>query len=255
MAKKKKAASPSPTAKVTTTTKKKRALRSNTVIPTVVASPPTKRKQTIKPRYLCDTCGAVKTGRSFPDYNPSAECEHLIHTCRVCLRRWIDVCISNHNYRIVDNEAGASTFAIRCPERFQGEPCPAMMRPVNVKAATTKASYEKFARLARRHIEENIPGWRWCLAPACDGGQVHTKDNADVQPLVESPKEKDEDEDEEKRKKKRKKRAGGKRGKKVAAASTDAAVPTEKGRTHHTAVRYAHTRQLCGSTQLLRSSC
>jgi len=27
--------------------------------------------------------------------------------------------------------------------------------------------------MERKHIAENIPGWRWCLAPGCRAGQVH----------------------------------------------------------------------------------
>lgn len=82
---------------------------------------------------------------------------------------------------------GNSTFAIRCPDIFDDEPCPALMRPVNVEAAATKASYATFARLAKRHIAESTAGWRWCLAPACDNGQVHTKEAPEAQLAVDSP--------------------------------------------------------------------
>lgn len=171
----------------------KRSLRSNTTIDTLVVpvpSPPSKKRQTTQQKFLCGTCGDEKIGRSFPDYTPSADCEHLINTCKVCLRTWIDICVGSSEFiRAVDGN-GNSTFAIRCPDLFNDKPCPAMMRPVNVEAAATEASYATFVRLARRYIEESTPGWRWCMASDCDNGQVHTKAAPEPQSPVDSPKKK-----------------------------------------------------------------
>ena len=125
----------------------------------------------------------------------------------MCLKDWINACVGGGDFTRVTDEEGNSTFALRCPDLFEGKPCPAMMRPVNVEAAATKASYATFARLARRHIAENTPGWRWCLAPNCDNGQVHKKEDSEAQLPSSSPE----------------KKVSRKRGKKKA-ASTDAAL-------------------------------
>ncbi|TKA24319.1 hypothetical protein B0A50_06789, partial [Salinomyces thailandicus] len=39
-----------------------------------------------------------------------------------------------------------------------------------------------FEDLERKHIAENTPGWRWCLAPGCKAGQVH--DSRDVVTII-----------------------------------------------------------------------
>ena len=106
------------------------------------------------------------------------------------MRNWIDVCVGTSDFTRVTDEEGNSTFALRCPDLYQGAPCPAMMRPVNVEIAATKASYATFARLARRHIAESTPGWRWCLAPNCDNGQVHKKEDTETELPSSSPEKK-----------------------------------------------------------------
>ncbi|KAF2215527.1 hypothetical protein CERZMDRAFT_94928 [Cercospora zeae-maydis SCOH1-5] len=160
----------------------KRVLRSDTaaekaaanttksIEPTPEDHAPKKQKSTT-PKFTCTCCGDEKTARSFPNYTPTPECEHLINTCRTCLRQWIEVQVDSAKFFSVSGDQGA-TFGIKCVE------CKEMMRPVNVELAASKAVYERFDRLAKRKVAERIPNWRWCLAPLCDNGQEHVKAKA-----------------------------------------------------------------------------
>ncbi|KAI5357042.1 putative IBR domain, E3 ubiquitin ligase RBR family, TRIAD supradomain-containing protein [Septoria linicola] len=143
---------------------------------TILADPEpvTKRAKAGQPKFLCTCCDTERPGRFFPKFNPSSECEHLINTCKACLKQWIAVQVESSNFIRIDEEGGASTFGIKCVE------CKETMRPVNVEAAATKTVYEKFDRLARRHLAESIPNWRWCLAIGCEHGQEHVKEGAPV---------------------------------------------------------------------------
>ncbi|KXT04200.1 hypothetical protein AC578_109 [Pseudocercospora eumusae] len=125
-----------------------------------------KKAKIASARYLCTTCDTEKTARLFPDYNPSADCHHLINTCKSCLKEWLRVCIESAEF--VKGPDGDS-FGVKCPE------CPATMRPVNVQAAVAKTVFAKFDEAHRHFIGEATPGWRWCLAPGCNAGQVHEK--------------------------------------------------------------------------------
>lgn len=41
--------------------------------------------------------------------------------------------------------------------------------------------------LERRHIADNTPGWRWCLAPGCRAGQLHeVKAPTNIKPVKKS---------------------------------------------------------------------
>ena len=61
------------------------------------------------------------------------------------------------------------------------------MRNVNVEEAATKKVYLLFNELERKHIGNTTPGWRWCLAPGCEAGQVH---ETKIEATTEEPKAK-----------------------------------------------------------------
>ncbi|PPJ50272.1 hypothetical protein CBER1_04912 [Cercospora berteroae] len=130
---------------------------------------PAKRQKSIATKYMCTCCGDEKTSRSFPNYTPTPHCEHLINTCRVCLKQWVEVQVDSANFLRVSGDNETSTVGIKCVE------CKEVMRPVNVEIAASQQVYEKFDRIAKRKLTEDIPGWRWCLAPLCDNGQKHVK--------------------------------------------------------------------------------
>ncbi|EME44851.1 hypothetical protein DOTSEDRAFT_169860 [Dothistroma septosporum NZE10] len=149
----------------------KRKLRSDTALEGVVAEPIAiediivkKAKKNVV-RYLCSSCDVERTAGAFPDYNPSSECEHLINTCKDCLKAWVNVQIETAQFA-TGGENG-KRFGVKCPE------CPAVMKNVNIQIATTKKMYASFEKAERKHIVDGTPGWRWCLAPNCDAGQLH----------------------------------------------------------------------------------
>jgi hypothetical protein len=67
-----------------------------------------------------------------------------------------------------------ATFGIRCPQ------CPAIMRNINVKAATSKAVHEVFEQQEQKYLRSKDPDWRWCLVVGCDIGQLHGADSGNV---------------------------------------------------------------------------
>lgn len=154
-----------------------RKLRSDTAAERAAAAPskstvgeqPAKKQKSAAPKYICTCCGDEKTSRSFPNYTPTPDCDHLINTCRTCLKQWVEVQVDSANFLRVSGDNETSTFGIKCVE------CKEVMRPVNVEIAASKAVYEKFDKVAKRKLAEDIPGWRWCLAPLCDNGQKHVK--------------------------------------------------------------------------------
>ena len=127
-------------------------------------------------KYPCFSCATDRVSRLFPDYNPSPDCEHLINTCKTCLRRWVDTNIENATFT-TDGEDG-KVFGIKCPH----PECEGIMRNVNVEMTVTKKTYQRFVELERKHIGDTTPGWRWCLAPGCKEGQVHESPIVPEQP-------------------------------------------------------------------------
>jgi hypothetical protein len=51
---------------------------------------PKKKKPVPVIRYDCLVCSEIKHEKYFPDYNPSEDCEHLIHTCSANLQKYVD---------------------------------------------------------------------------------------------------------------------------------------------------------------------
>ncbi|EMC94020.1 hypothetical protein BAUCODRAFT_36491 [Baudoinia panamericana UAMH 10762] len=61
--------------------------------------PASKRRKTgPQPKYLCFACDVERVGSQFPDVNPSGECEHLINTCKKCLRQWVQVAVEGGGF-------------------------------------------------------------------------------------------------------------------------------------------------------------
>jgi hypothetical protein len=146
-----------------------------TELPTTMA-PAAKRRKVAAPRFECHTCLETLTTGKFPDYNPTETCDHLINTCTKCLKEWIQSQI----------ETAVFTPHIPCPQ------CNEKMNNRDVDMAVPKSIFSRYVvarltpidrsilmmccryvELERNYIAENTPGWRWCLAPGCQSGQVH----------------------------------------------------------------------------------
>ncbi len=145
-------------------TELRRSARLQTTKPEVQIATTRVTKSKAKPqpvRYECVTCTRTLAASSFPKYLSTDKCQHLINTCKACLKAWIT------------SQMGSTTYdKIACPE------CPQIMQNSDMLIHATKADYARFEELERKAIAERIPGWRWCLNPKCKAGQVH-------QPLVE----------------------------------------------------------------------
>lgn len=122
------------------------SLRSNTKAADdlTTMAPSKKRKAAEIERYTCFTCAEDKPSRSFPDLNPSPDCEHLINTCKSCLKKWVEASIDDANFKTGSvteegGEAGAQkeVWGVGCPQ------CEAVMRAVNVQHAVTKKVYQR----------------------------------------------------------------------------------------------------------------
>ena len=86
-----------------------------------------KRRKTEIERFECFSCAVERTTTQFPDYNPTETCDHLINTCKQCLRAWIDV----------QMESTVVKGGIKCPQ------CDEVMKGKDVKMATTKKVFER----------------------------------------------------------------------------------------------------------------
>jgi hypothetical protein len=125
---------------------------------------PNKRQKAAGPTYLCTSCDEHKTSRQFPDNCPATKCEHLINTCKACLKEWVNVQIeSSHTTPTGDD---GMLLGIACPE------CPELMLESDIQGATTKTTLERFQALEYRHTGNNTPGWIWCPDPDCGAGHV-----------------------------------------------------------------------------------
>lgn len=101
-------------------------------------APSAKRRKTNQPqRFLCFSCDVERTSSQFPDYNPSPECEHLINTCKACLKGWVEAQVESGNFTAGGEDGQA--FGVKCPH----PDCKGVMKNVNVGVAATKKVYER----------------------------------------------------------------------------------------------------------------
>ncbi len=152
-----------------------RQLRSSTVAERSNMAPAVKRRKTEVPKFLCYSCQTERVSSQFPDYNPGAECDHLIHTCKACLKQWVEVQVESGNFvKRTDVESGGNEenaraekrvddlqdgvqkveqkakegdeelskgllFGIKCPH----PDCDGVMRNVNVQMAAARKVYQR----------------------------------------------------------------------------------------------------------------
>lgn len=122
----------------------KRARESVAAEAAAAAPPPAKKKKNAPRRYYCSSCDADKTDKSFPDYNPSPDCDHLINTCKNCLKQWVNVQVEG-GLHVTGGEGdadGEKVFGIKCVE------CPGIMR-----AVSRVVSFAFYRRLTLRALK------------------------------------------------------------------------------------------------------
>lgn len=90
-------------------------------------------------RYPCFSCATDRSANLFPDYNPTPDCEHLINTCKTCLKKWTECCVDDATFATATvDENGIEFIGIKCPQ------CDGVMRNVNVMIAATKKVYQRY---------------------------------------------------------------------------------------------------------------
>jgi hypothetical protein len=65
-------------------------------------------------KFLCFRCEQRRTAKQFPNYNPSSQCDHLVNTCKDCLKQWVNAQIDGTNFAV--GGKGGKAFGIRCLE-------------------------------------------------------------------------------------------------------------------------------------------
>ena len=92
-------------------------------------APAAKRQRTKAITYPCHTCLEDRNTGSFPDVNPTSTCDHLINTCKRCLKQWIESQI----------ETTVFTPHIQCPQ------CDEKMNSMDVEMAIPKKMFARYA--------------------------------------------------------------------------------------------------------------
>lgn len=87
-----------------------------------------KRRRIKAITYPCHTCLEDRTTGQFPDYNPTDTCDHLINTCKRCLKQWIESQI----------ETMVFTPHIQCPQ------CDKKMDSRDVEMAVPKKMFARW---------------------------------------------------------------------------------------------------------------
>lgn len=73
-----------------------------------------RRKIGAEEKYRCVTCDTRRGSKQFPDSNPTSTCDHLIHTCTSCLKKWVHAQIEEC---IFDEGGGdGDALGVKCPD-------------------------------------------------------------------------------------------------------------------------------------------
>lgn len=114
-------------------------------------------KKTERPgpvKYYCYTCDTERVATQFPDYNPTDDCDHLINTCKACLKDWIAACVEGGQLPTVPtakedsdskddsdvvlaNTQVKTTLGVHCPE------CTAVMHTDDVQRSAAKRVFDR----------------------------------------------------------------------------------------------------------------
>jgi hypothetical protein len=103
-------------------------------------APAAKRRKVAAPRFECHTCLEDLTTGKFPDYNPTETCDHLINTCKKCLKEWVQSQI----------ETTVFTPHIQCPQ------CVETMESNDVQMAVTKPLFARYVVARLTPLDRSI---------------------------------------------------------------------------------------------------
>ncbi|KAF2840179.1 hypothetical protein M501DRAFT_680141 [Patellaria atrata CBS 101060] len=125
-----------------------------------VQEPLNPRKKNPQQTFECMICTDTLPLDRFPGRAPTRQCNHSAHTCRKCLRHWID---SEFKVKIWNQ--------IGCPECWQ----PLRMR--DMKKFAPKEVTKRYEYLHDRHVRSQTKNFMWCPSLHCEEGQVHNPKN------------------------------------------------------------------------------
>ncbi|KAI1421605.1 hypothetical protein F5Y12DRAFT_690349 [Xylaria sp. FL1777] len=104
----------------------------------------------------CTICADEKRVSEMPTRGRITEdCEHRATACKDCISQWI-----------TSSMESVAWDRLKCPE------CPELLAFKDVETFATRDVFNRYDRLATKAVLEGIRGFRWCLNPACDAGQI-----------------------------------------------------------------------------------
>ncbi|KAI0421245.1 hypothetical protein F5X98DRAFT_371255 [Xylaria grammica] len=105
----------------------------------------------------CSICADDKRVSEMPIKGRITEdCEHEATACKECISQWITSSMET-----------VAWDRLKCPE------CPEMLSFKDVAAFATRDVFNRYDKLATKAVLEGIKGFRWCLNPNCDAGQIY----------------------------------------------------------------------------------
>jgi hypothetical protein len=106
----------------------------------------------------CVNCLNDAGEKDFP-FEPTTDgCMHDLEICKSCIGTWITTSLDNGNWKNI------TCLSVDCGS---------VLQYADVKRYSNDADMERFERFATRDALAEMPGFKWCLNPDCDAGQIH----------------------------------------------------------------------------------
>ncbi|KAI0508518.1 hypothetical protein F5B22DRAFT_638725 [Xylaria bambusicola] len=104
----------------------------------------------------CSICADEKRVSEMPAHGRiTGNCQHKATACKDCVSQWI-----------TSSMESVAWDRLRCPE------CPQMLEFKDVENFATKDIFTNYDRLATKAVLESVKGFRWCLNPKCNAGEI-----------------------------------------------------------------------------------
>ncbi|KAK5118181.1 hypothetical protein LTR85_008161 [Meristemomyces frigidus] len=120
--------------------------------------PPVADKIINMKKTRCTTCARNLPIAQFPKHPEGSNCEHERETCRRCWHQWLESQVASKPFD-----------QISCAQ------CSKLLGQGEVRALATPAVYERYLDSEFKATLSADPDFRWCIAPACKSGQVHSE--------------------------------------------------------------------------------
>ncbi|KAI1271044.1 hypothetical protein F5Y07DRAFT_406099 [Xylaria sp. FL0933] len=106
---------------------------------------------------VCTICADDKRVSEMPTRGRITEnCEHKATACKECVGQWI-----------ASSMETISWDRLKCPE------CPKILGFKHIETFASRDVFNRYDRLTTKAVLEGIKGFRWCLNPDCDSGQIY----------------------------------------------------------------------------------